>query len=307
MKRPDFASILTAAINRQPHAPHASVWQKEGVGARVYLPNRQFLCVSQGGDVSTTQRGRVTYLPSALFRTQALAVAAGIEAYRADQRAALDAEAAARDAMYTPRTTRTNPSPRRSPRLAAHVDSYERKYADLPAPRTHFDCNVRANKTDVRTHFNLNTGGYTIDQHVSVGWRKRETVQDILLKAAYFQFKPSGHRDYLESMQVLCFDKKTGQTRKAGRRNVHAWVFGIESRPPATLGDDWRPARYSVDSPCFVDMETRRCLPNDRSVDVFLGSRPNAGPDGKPVKSQYCRGRTTPVLPVMFWRSRSLD
>jgi len=142
---------------------------------------------------------------------------------------------------------------------------------------------------------------------------------------ATFEYAPAGHREYSEGP-------------KAGRRNVHAWVYGQESLEQVDLSKGWRPCRYSQNPPCFVDMQTKQCLPNDRSIDVYLGSKPNveytiatrkSKPDvlavfdtaqeaeqalragGYPAKafvlrrskpSKYEHGKAVPWAPTMFWR-----
>lgn len=176
-------------------------------------------------------------------------------------------------------------APERNPRKPEQV-AWVGQYA-----QHHFD-HPKATEGEVRTHFNLHTGGYTIDQRVpGTGWRKRDDkTLAVLLLGASFEYQPSGHRRYSEGPE-------------AGRRNVHAWVYGTESHEPVDLSAGWRPCRYSKNPPCFVDIETRQCLPNDRSIDVYLSSRSNIDPDtGKPRKSMYERGRAVPWAPVAHWR-----
>lgn len=170
----------------------------------------------------------------------------------------------------------------RKPEQVAWVGQYATHHFDHP----------KATEGEVRTHFNLHTGGYTIDQRVpGKGWRKRDDrTLAVLLLGASFEYQPSGHRRYSEGPE-------------AGRRNVHAWVYGTESHEPVDLSAGWRPCRYSKNPPCFVDIETRQCLPNDRSIDVYLSSRSNIDPDtGKPRKSMYERGKAVPWAPVAHWR-----
>jgi Eukaryotic DNA topoisomerase I, catalytic core len=156
-------------------------------------------------------------------------------------------------------------------------------------PQHHFD-RLKPTSDEVRTHYNLNSGGYTIDVRTPVGWRLRDDqTQAVTLRGAHFEYQPSGHRRYSEGPD-------------AGRRNVHAWVYGKEDYAPVDVSQ-WRPCRYSKDPPCFVDIETRQCLPNDRSIDVHLASRSNIDPaTGKARKSMYARGRAVPWAPVAYWR-----
>lgn len=140
---------------------------------------------------------------------------------------------------------------------------------------------------DVRTHFNLSTGGYTVDCRLGGAWRAKERrAQGVLLRAAYFGFHQAGLREYLAS----------------GQRNVHAWVYGVETPDLAVGGPGWRSARYSAASAAFVDAESGQPLPNDRSIEVYCGSRPNVGPDGKALPSRYRNGRATKTAPMMIWR-----
>lgn len=166
----------------------------------------------------------------------------------------------------------------------------------------------------MRTHYNLNTGGYTIDKWLTVAKGKcrgqskvpgkprwlcdDDSVQQVMLRAAYSGYDRSGHRKYLESFKVCGVDAQ-GAPVRAGVRNVHAHVYGIPSGDSVDLSDgSWRPARYSASPACFVDVETRQCLPNDGSIDVFLGSAPNTR-----GRQTYCTSRKAPAnLPVMYWR-----
>lgn len=169
----------------------------------------------------------------------------------------------------------------RQPAQQAWVARFPQHHFDHPAPKA----------GEVRTHFNLHTGGYTIDTKQDKGWRMRDaTTKALVLRGAVFKFAPAGHREYAE-----------GST--AGRRNVHAWVYGTESYEPVNLSQGWRPCRYSKDPPCFVDIATGQCLPNDRSIDVYLGSIDNRDPvTGKPKPSRYKGGKALPWAPVAYWR-----
>lgn len=177
----------------------------------------------------------------------------------------------------------------------------------------HFD-RPKRRAADVRTHYNLNTGGYTID-HWSTKARGKcrgqtvksgkarwlcddDQAQEVLLRDAYSGYDRTGHRKYLESFKVCGVDA-AGNAIRAGVRNVHAHVYGILSDATVNVNDGtWRRARYSANPPCFVDMETRQCLPNDGSIDVFLASAPNTQ-----SRQTYCTKRKPPaMLPTMFWR-----
>ena len=209
-------------------------------------------------------------------------------------------------------------------------------------PNDHFSRPKRRTE-DVRTHYNLNTGGYTVDRWGKVARGKcrgqsvrpgaprwlcdDDQTQELLLQRAYSGYDRTGHRKYLESFRVCGFvdtyfyrtpdgslGKATDRSRipdgavieekkpmpvKAGTRNVHAHVYGIPSDAAIDVNDGtWRRARYSADPPCFVDMETGQCLPNDGSIDVFLASAPNTQ-----ARQTYCTKRKPPAsLPTMFWR-----
>ncbi len=168
---------------------------------------------------------------------------------------------------------------------------------------------------DRRSHFNLNTGGYTLDVYRDGGWRmERNTDPAVILERAYFRYSPSGHRDYVASFEP----SKALDGKWAGLRGVHAWIYGKPSMDFPMSADGWRRARYSDGRPrhddpkrsgagtpaCFVDMETGACLPNDRSIDVWLDSVPNE----KNAKGQYAlkyrNGRVPRLKPVMYWRAR---
>ena len=169
---------------------------------------------------------------------------------------------------------------------------------------------------EVRTHYNLNTGGYTIDNWIlqspgtCVGGRPGtskkprwlcvdDQTQSILLVGAYSSYIRSEHARYLKSFEVVSVDEQ-GREKRMGTRNVHAHVLGRISDEPVDLNDpEWRAARYSASPPCFVDMKTGICLPNDRSIDVYLSSAPNTT-----GRSIYKSARKPPdSLPTMWWRA----
>lgn len=180
-------------------------------------------------------------------------------------------------------------------------------------PNDHFS-RPKRRPEDVRTHYNLNTGGYTVDRWGKVARGKcrgqsvrpgaprwlcdDDQTQELLLQRAYSGFDRTGHRKYLESFKVCGVDA-SGNPIRAGVRNVHAHVYGIPSDAAIDVNDGtWRRARYSADPPCFVDMETGQCLPNDGSIDVFLASAPNTQ-----ARQTYCTKRKPPaMLPTMYWR-----
>ena len=187
------------------------------------------------------------------------------------------------------RRARLLANPARQPAQEAWVARFPQHHFDHPAPKA----------GEVRTHFNLHTGGYTIDTKQEshrkgrkvTSWKMRDaTTKALVVRGAVFKFAPAGHREFLEGP-------------KEGRRNVHAWVYGTESYEPVNLSQGWRPCRYSKDPPCFVDMATGQCLPNDRSIDVYLGSIDNRDPvTGKPKPSRYKGGKALPWAPVAYWR-----
>ena len=88
----EHAEKLAALIQAE-GLNYAKVWGKPGVGTRVYFPNKQFLHVGMDGSVSddSHRRGQ-TYNPSALYKKQRAAVAAGRKAHRKWHQAALQAE-----------------------------------------------------------------------------------------------------------------------------------------------------------------------------------------------------------------------
>jgi len=169
---------------------------------------------------------------------------------------------------------------------------------------------------EVRTHYNLNTGGYTIDNWISqspgtcVGGRPGtskkprwlcvdDQIQTLLLVGAYSSYIRSEHARYLKSFKVVSVDEQ-GREKKSGVRNVHAHVLGRISDEPVDLNDpEWRQARYSHTPPCFVDLATGTCLPNDRSIDVFLASAPNVAK----IKTYISSKKPPPDQPKMWWRA----
>jgi hypothetical protein len=168
---------------------------------------------------------------------------------------------------------------------------------------------------DRRSHFNLNTGGYTLDVYRDGGWRmERNTDPAVLLERAYFRYSPSGHRDYLASFEP----SEALGGKWAGRRGVHAWIYGKPNFSLPSSSEGWRKARYSDGRPrdadpmrsgagtpaCFVDLETGACLPNDRSIDVWLASAPNTPDASGRVGLKYRNGRVPMLKPVMYWRAR---
>lgn len=79
-----FAEQLAEILNATPGAPRASVWQRPGVGTRVYLAGQAgaYLDVSRGGDVHATSGRRVSYTPSMVYPAQARAIALALGHYR---------------------------------------------------------------------------------------------------------------------------------------------------------------------------------------------------------------------------------
>jgi len=180
------------------------------------------------------------------------------------------------DPSWGDRPTRENPR-------SAASEAWVAKF-----PRHHFDRPARPS-TEVRAHFNLHTGGYSIDTKGPEGWRMRDDdIPALTLLNATFEYAPSKHRKYFES----------------GKRDVHAWVYGTEDYTAPRLDDGvWRPCHYSKDPPCFLDRATKECLPTDGSVDVYLASASNVDPaTGKPRKSIYSQGRALPWKPDAWWR-----
>ena len=57
------------------------VWQKSGVGTRVYLRGDSYLSFTRGGDLFKTTRGVVTYLPSSFRLSERQAIQAAIKIY----------------------------------------------------------------------------------------------------------------------------------------------------------------------------------------------------------------------------------
>ena len=168
---------------------------------------------------------------------------------------------------------------------------------------------------DVRSHYNLATGGYTVDRwtdHSSGRCRTppakpgkarwlcdQDDLESLHLKGAYASYSRSGVNAYLKSFDVVGMTPE-GSPIRMGTRNVHAHVLGCPSDEPVDPRDgSWRPARYSADPPCFVDVATKQCLPNDRSIDVYLSSAPN--PAGKKIYKSHAR-KAPAMLPTMFWR-----
>lgn len=184
-------------------------------------------------------------------------------------------------------------------------------------PRDHYTKPSRL-EGEVRTHYNLGTGGYTVDRWAtrpsgrcrqSASAQVREgaarwlcdddKVPSVLLLGAYASYSRSGVKTYLASFEVVGV-KPDGTPLRMGTRNVHAHVLGTMSDKPVDVRDGrWRPARYSADPPCFVDVATSECLPNDRSIDVFLSSAPNTA--GRKIYKSQAR-KAPALMPTMFWR-----
>jgi len=121
----------------------------------------------------------------------------------------------------------------------------------------------------------------------------------MLLVGAYASYSRGEHARYLRSFEVVG-TKPDGTPLRMGTRNVHAHVYGTPSDAHVDVRDgSWRPARYSANPPCFVDEATARCLPNDRSIDVFLASESNTA--GRQIYTSQAR-KAPAFLPTMFWR-----
>lgn len=184
-------------------------------------------------------------------------------------------------------------------------------------PEDHFSKPSRR-PGEVRTHYNLATGGYTVDQWTDKpSGRCRQsharppkpgrprwlcdddTVPAILLLGAYASYSRGGLKAYTASFSTVG-SRPDGSEIRMGTRNVHAHILGSPSDLPVDLLDGtWRPARYSAQPPCFVDAITKTCLPNDRSIDVFLASEPNTA--GRKIYKSQAR-KAPAFLPTMFWR-----
>lgn len=166
----------------------------------------------------------------------------------------------------------------------------------MPHPADHLTAPARR-PSDERAHYNLHTGGYSVDRWRSgVGWRLAETVPTLYLRGAYCRFQRGAWLRYIATMRA---PGGPNGGRGMGVRNVHAHVYGEPSAGPIDPADGtWRRARYCPNPPCFADTETGLPLPNDRTLDVYLDSVPNV--DGRRV---YRSGRKPPaMLPTMYWR-----
>jgi hypothetical protein len=187
-------------------------------------------------------------------------------------------------------------------------------------PSDHFVSPARR-PGEVRSHYNLNTGGYTVDQWLAQSPGKcrgskpspagkprwlcaDDQVESLLLVGAYSSYARSGHGTYLATFSAVRVNKvgcpdPAGEERRMGNRNVHAHVLGTVSAQPVDLNDGtWRPARYSASPACFVDAATAQCLPNDRSIDVYLASTPNVS--GRCIYKS--KRPPSKLLPTMWWR-----
>lgn len=201
-----------------------------------------------------------------------------------------------------------NRRPRRNPAEPPRASAVTESHYAAPARR----------HGEVRTHYNLSTGGYTVDR-----WTDRssgrcrqsaarapkagkprwlcddDSVPSLLLIGAYASYSRSGVNAYLKSFDVVGV-KPDGTPIRMGTRNVHAHVLGTPSDAAVNVNDGaWRPARYSATPPCFVDMASGACLPNDRSVDVYLASAPNTS--GRRIYKSQAR-KAPAALPTMWWR-----
>lgn len=91
----NHAEALARAIRDAGGPKTTRAWQSPAGDTRVYFPEPAgYLSIGTDGSVSETQRGKVTFYPSGLYREWRAAVRAGREAYQASFRERMDRHAA---------------------------------------------------------------------------------------------------------------------------------------------------------------------------------------------------------------------
>ena len=153
----NHAEALVRAIRDAGGPKTTRAWQSPAGDTRVYLPEPAgYLSIGADGSVSETQRGKVTFYPSGLYREWARGVRTGREAYQASFRERMDRHAAEvvaavakvrgnprsgpvrrrppKTVPFNPRATRT---PRRNPEavpIASGLIVNPRPLANPPVP-----------------------------------------------------------------------------------------------------------------------------------------------------------------------------
>jgi len=118
----NHAEALARAIRDAGGPKTTRAWQSPAGDTRVYLPEPAgYLSIGADGSVSETQRGKVTFYPSGLYREWARGVRTGREAYQASFRERMDRHAAEVVAAVAkvrgnPRTVKRGPVRRRPPK-----------------------------------------------------------------------------------------------------------------------------------------------------------------------------------------------
>lgn len=82
-----YADMFLDILNAHGGASlHARAWHASGVGARVYLKGDLYVSFSSGGDISKTNRGVATYLPSAFRPNERKVIEESIKIYNKQRR-----------------------------------------------------------------------------------------------------------------------------------------------------------------------------------------------------------------------------
>ena len=159
---------------------------------------------------------------------------------------------------------------------------------------------------EVKSHFNLNTGGYSIHEH-DAGTTERE-ARAVLLLRSYGHVRRDGHELFKKTKGPVTLSRRWDRVQtgpdeakcvpsgmldvpvvlEMGKRSLYAWSVGTRASQAATRAalaearegrGGWMPALFDAATGCFAAMgpngRSAGCLPNDRSVDVLLTLRPN--------------------------------
>jgi hypothetical protein len=159
---------------------------------------------------------------------------------------------------------------------------------------------------EVKSHFNLSTGGYSVHEH-DAGTTERN-ARAVLLLRSYGEVRRHGHELFARTKGPIAMPRRWNRVQtgpdeaecvpsgmldvpvvlEMGERSLYAWSVGTRASQAATRAalaearegrGGWMPALFDAATGCFAAMGPDRrsagCLPNDRSVDVLLTLRPN--------------------------------
>jgi len=169
---------------------------------------------------------------------------------------------------------------------------------------------------EVKAHFNLKTGGYSVHDG------KRVVVTDapaMLLFRASGEVGKAANKRFLDSRETFDIDRvwllvedrgrlrcvprperlpTPVRSKPMGLRSVYAHVVGTPSseeeldqamRDAKAGRGGWRAGGFWPDGGCFFLFDEdgkMRCIPEDRSVDVLLASQPNEWRRGSPLPNE---------------------